>query len=60
MIIAELSGSDKASALGIAVQAPAAVLTLCRKLVEAGHDPAEPLEAEVKPCAFGCARLAPN
>jgi hypothetical protein len=45
MIRAELSGSDRASALGIDAQAPAAVLALCRKLVEAGHDPAEPLEA---------------
>lgn len=45
MIRAELSESDRASALGIDVQAPAAVLTLCRKLVAAGHDPAEPLEA---------------
>ena len=41
----QLSGSDKASALGIEIQAPSAVLALCRKLVAAGHDPREPLEA---------------
>jgi hypothetical protein len=45
MIIAEIYGIDRASALGIEVHAPAPVLALCRKLVAAGHDPAEPLEA---------------
>jgi hypothetical protein len=32
-------------ALGMTVRGPAPVLALCRLLVEAGHDPATPLEA---------------
>jgi hypothetical protein len=44
-IRAELSGSDRCAALGLAVRANAPVLMLCRLLVEAGHDPALPLHA---------------
>jgi hypothetical protein len=44
-IRAELIGSDCCSALGmIARGATTPVLTLCRLLVEAGHNPATPLE----------------
>jgi hypothetical protein len=42
---AELTGSDRCSAIGIEVRGAAPVLALCRKLVDAGHDPATPLEA---------------
>jgi hypothetical protein len=34
-----------ASALGLTVQGRTPVLSLCRQLVAAGHDPAEPAEA---------------
>jgi len=45
-IRAELVGDDDAcTALGIRVKSPSPVLALCRKLVDAGHDPATPLEA---------------
>jgi hypothetical protein len=39
----ELAGSDRAMALGLSVQAHAPVLSLCRKLIEAGCDPARAL-----------------
>ena len=42
---AELSGSDTCTALGITAKADSPILALCRKLIEAGHDPAAPLEA---------------
>ena len=42
-IIATLSGSDTATALGIIAQSGSPVLELCRKLNEAGHDPHLPL-----------------
>jgi hypothetical protein len=45
IIHAELFGDDCCSALGLDVRAAAPVLTVCRTLVEAGHDPATPLEA---------------
>ena len=45
IVRAELSGDDTASALGITVKSGSPVLALCRKLVEAGHNPANPLEA---------------
>jgi hypothetical protein len=45
MIQAQLSGDDTCTALGITVRSSSPVLALCRKLVEAGHDPATPLEA---------------
>jgi hypothetical protein len=44
-IRAELTGSDRCSALGMTVRSSSPVLTLCRQLVEAGHDPATPLKA---------------
>jgi hypothetical protein len=44
-IRAELAGDDAATANGITVRAYAPVLALCRKLIEAGHDPSLPLEA---------------
>ena len=45
MIRAELIGGDTCSALGMTAKSGAPVLVLCRKLVEAGHDPSMPLEA---------------
>jgi hypothetical protein len=45
LIRAELAGDDSCSALGIIVRSSSPVLALCRKLVDAGHDPATPLEA---------------
>jgi hypothetical protein len=42
---AELIGSNCAVALGIEAHGSSPVLELCRILVEAGHDPATPLEA---------------
>jgi hypothetical protein len=39
-IVATLSGSDTASAEGITVTSPSPVLALCRKLIDAGFDPA--------------------
>jgi hypothetical protein len=45
-IRAEIIGKDNtAAALGITAHGAAPVLALCRKLVEAGHDPALPLHA---------------
>jgi hypothetical protein len=41
----EIAWCDHATALGIVARGSSPVLTLCRKLVEAGHDPATPLEA---------------
>lgn len=41
----ELSGSDGCSALGITATGNAPVLALCLLLIEAGYDPATPLEA---------------
>src|SRR6516225_4860375 len=43
-IRAELTGSDGCSALGLAINSSSPVLALCRALIEAGHDPATPLE----------------
>ena len=45
IIRAELIDSDRCSALGMTARSTAPVLALCRQLVEAGHDPAIPLEA---------------
>jgi len=45
MIRAELIGTDTCSALGMTAKSGAPVLALCRKLIEAGHDPSMPLEA---------------
>jgi hypothetical protein len=44
-IRAELVGDDTCSALGLTVRSPSPALSLCRKLVEAGYDPATPIEA---------------
>jgi hypothetical protein len=44
-IRAEISGGDTAVALGIRARAYAPILALCRKLVEAGHDPRRRLHA---------------
>jgi hypothetical protein len=44
-IRAELAWSDHATALGIVARSSGPVLTLCRMLLEAGHDPATRLEA---------------
>ena len=44
-IRAELAWSDHAKALGILARGSSPVLNLCRKLVDAGCDPASPLEA---------------
>jgi hypothetical protein len=45
MIRAELIGSDSCTALGLIAKSGAPMLALCRKLIEAGHDPSMPLEA---------------
>jgi hypothetical protein len=44
-IEAELFGSNECRALGITAKSDSPVLALCRKLVDAGHDPTTPLEA---------------
>jgi hypothetical protein len=40
----QLSGDDTCTALGLIVRSSSPVLALCRQLVDAGHDPATPLE----------------
>jgi hypothetical protein len=42
---AELADHDRCSAAGISCRAYAPVLEICRKLIEAGHDPAAALHA---------------
>jgi hypothetical protein len=44
-ITAEIIGSDRCEAEGHTVRAAAPVLAMCRKLIEAGYDPATPLHA---------------
>jgi hypothetical protein len=44
-ITAAISGTDTCCADGIIAKASAPVLALCRKLIEAGYDPARPLHA---------------
>jgi hypothetical protein len=44
-IVAEIDGDDRCVVEGIAVVAAAPVLVICRKLIEAGRDPARPLHA---------------
>jgi hypothetical protein len=44
-IRAELIGSEYCSALGLAIESATPVLALCQQLIEAGHDPATPLNA---------------
>src|SRR5215470_4979726 len=43
-IFAELIGSERCSALGMTARGTTPVLALCRRLIEAGHNPATPLE----------------
>src|SRR5262245_5785708 len=43
-IFAELIGSDRCSARGMTARGVTSILKLCRQLIEAGHDPATPLE----------------
>jgi hypothetical protein len=45
LVRADLIGADTAVAAGITATGHAPTLTLCRRLVEAGHDPSTPLEA---------------
>jgi hypothetical protein len=42
-IVARLVGSDIATAFGLTATSPSPVLLLCRRLADAGHDPATPL-----------------
>jgi len=44
-IRAELVGDSKALACGFVISAKSPLLALCRKLVDAGYDPATALEA---------------
>jgi hypothetical protein len=44
-ICAQLTGSRCCEALGIVATGPTPVLSLCRKLMAAGHDPGTPLHA---------------
>jgi hypothetical protein len=44
-ITAQLSGDDTCAAEGYTVRANAPVLSLCRRLIKAGIDPARPLHA---------------
>jgi hypothetical protein len=44
-ICAELAGSTRCTAKGITANSSSPVLSLCRQLVLAGHDPARPLHA---------------
>jgi len=50
-IRAALRGDNICDACGIAVRSSAPLLALCRALVEAGHVPAIPLEAQIN--AYG-------
>jgi hypothetical protein len=43
-VCAELTGSERCSALGMTARSTTPVLALCRLLIEAGHHPATPLE----------------
>jgi hypothetical protein len=43
-IRAELIGSECCSALGMTARGTTPVFALCRRLIEAGHNPATPLE----------------
>jgi hypothetical protein len=42
-IEAELIGSDQCQTNGITVRSSSPILAMCRKLIEAGHDPDRPL-----------------
>jgi hypothetical protein len=43
-IRAVLIGDDRCAALGIAVQSSSPVLSLCRRPLDAGHDPTTPMQ----------------
>jgi hypothetical protein len=43
-ICAVIAGADQCEAIGHKVHASVPVLALCRKLIEAGHDPGRPLD----------------
>jgi hypothetical protein len=45
VIRAELADDDSCSALGVTAKSSSPVIGLCRKLIDAGHNPATPLEA---------------
>jgi hypothetical protein len=45
VIRAELAESDTATACGIVAQSSSPLIALCRKLIDAGHDPATALRA---------------
>ena len=45
VITGVLTGTDHASAEGITATGPSPVLALCRRLIDAGYDPALPLVA---------------
>jgi hypothetical protein len=45
VIVAELAFDDTATADGVTVRSGSPVLALCRRLIEAGHDPRSRLEA---------------
>jgi hypothetical protein len=45
MIKAQLRGDDTAEACGLTIRNSSPVLALCRRLIEAGHDPSTRLEA---------------
>jgi hypothetical protein len=45
LIICQLTGADTATACGLTVRGNTPVLSLCRKLIDAGHDPDIPLQA---------------
>lgn len=49
VIHATLAGDDTCSALGVTARGRSPVLSLCRRLVEAGNDPLRPLH-----CYRGC------
>jgi hypothetical protein len=59
-IRAELHGSSSCTAEGLTVKSPSPVIGLCKALVDAGRDPATPLEAyrDNVICACVCLRLA--
>jgi hypothetical protein len=59
--VSDLIGVDTAVAAGIAATGHAPLLTLCRRLVEAGHDPSTPPEAyRGTTLCLRRARLAPG
>lgn len=44
-ICAALTRSDTCTALGVTVRGPSPALSLCRQLIERGHDPDRPFDA---------------